>query len=197
MKRPNRKILVPACLLMLAVAALPQTATLGVQAQRASKTVVSSRALANETREFLAREVTAHFSNIKTLTPPPDRVFNALTVGEFSWGSFARALAAQADLGGSRTISGKDTARAIAEMGLYESRAGGKAFSQLYSTLALRHYGTDLSKNAVWQSMNDAERKEWQALLDPGRFYDKNKREVINLPENYLGVAARIAAMSW
>ena len=162
-----------------------------------TRAVVSTVALRSEVNDFAAREIAEHFGNIKTLQPPPDRVFNALTVGEFSWGSFARALAAQADLGGNTTIAGKDTARAIAEMGLYESRAGGKAFSQLYSTLALRHYGTDLSKNAVWQSMNDAERKEWQALLDPARFYDKDKREVINLPENYLGVAARIAAMSW
>jgi hypothetical protein len=195
MKRSNRSILLAALPLTFAAAVLAQTEPIGSQAP--SKSVVSSRALATETREFLAKEVAAHFGNIKTLTPPPDRVFNALTVGDFSWGSFARALAAQADLGGSRTIAGKDTARAIAEMGLYESRAGGKAFSQLYSTLALRHYGTDLSKNAVWQSMNDAERKEWEALLDPARFYDKEKREVINLPENYLGVAARIAAMSW
>jgi hypothetical protein len=185
-------------LLILAIGVTPLVAVASIQAQASpAAPVVSSQALAAETRDFLAKEVAAHFENIKTLQPPPDRVFNALTVGEFSWGSFARALAAQADLGGSRTIAGKDTARAIAEMGLYESRAGGKAFSQLYSTLALRHYGTDLSKNAVWQSMNDAERKEWQALLDPARFYDKEKREVINLPENYLGVAARIAAMSW
>lgn len=189
----KRSSLIATCILILAGSVIPQASAVGTQAIP----VVSSEALAAETREFLAKEVAAHFGDIKTLKPPPDRVFNALTVGDFSWGSFARALAAQADLGGSRTIAGKDTARAIAEMGLYESRAGGKAFSQLYSTLALRHYGTDLSKNAVWQSMNDAERKEWQALLDPGRFYDKEKREVINLPENYLGVAARIAAMSW
>lgn len=158
---------------------------------------VSTAALKSETDAFLAREIAAHFADIKTLSPPPDRVLGALTVGEFSWGSFARALAAQADLGGNRTIAGKDTARAIAEIGLIESRQGGKAFSQLYSTLALRHYGTDLSRNAVWQSMNDSERREWQALLDPTRFYDAKKRAVINLPENYLGVAARVAAMSF
>lgn len=158
---------------------------------------VSTAALGSEVSNFLAKEVAAHFGNIKTFDPPPDRVFNALTVGEFSWGSFARALAAQADIGGNRTIAGKDTARAIADIGLIESRQGGKAFSQLYSTLALRHYGTDLSKNAVWLSMTDSERKEWHALLDPARFYNKEKRAVINLPENYLGVAARVAAMSW
>lgn len=158
---------------------------------------VSTAALNAEIREFSAREIAAHFAAIKTLSPPPDRVKNALTIGEFSWGSYARALAAQADTGGNQTIAGKDTARAIAEMGLIEARNGGKAFSQLYLTLALRHYGTDLSKNAVWQSLTEAEKKEWNALLDPSRFYDAKKRAVINLPENYLGVAARVAAMSW
>ena len=167
------------------------------QTKPAPQPAVSTAALKAEVREFTAREIAAHFADIKTLNPPPDRVFNALTVGEFSWGSFARALAAQADIGGNQTIAGKDTARAVAEIGLIEARKGGKAFSQLYSTLALRHYGTDLSKNAVWQSLSEPEKKEWLALLDPARFYDAKKREVINLPENYLGVAVRIAAMSW
>jgi len=167
------------------------------QTKPAPQPAVSTAALKAEVREFTAREIAAHFADIKTLNPPPDRVFNALTVGEFSWGSFARALAAQADIGGSQTIAGKDTARAIAEIGLIEARKGGKAFAQLYSTLALRHYGTDLSKNAVWQSLSEAEKKEWHELLDPARFYDAKKREVINLPENYLGVAARVAAMSF
>jgi hypothetical protein len=45
--------------------------------------------------------------------------------------------------------------------------------------------------------MNESERKEWHSLLDPARFYDLKKRAVINLPENYLGVAARVAAMSF
>lgn len=162
-----------------------------------TRKMVSTGALDKEFREFMAKEVAAHFGNIRSLDPPQERVFNALTVGDFSWGSFARALAAQADFGGNRMIAGKDTARSVAEIGLIESRQGGKAFAQLYSTLALRHYGTDLSKNAVWLSMNEGERKEWHALLDPARFYDKEKRAVINLPENYLGVAARVAAMSW
>jgi hypothetical protein len=45
--------------------------------------------------------------------------------------------------------------------------------------------------------MNESERREWHSLLDPTRFYDAKKRAVINLPENYLGVAARVAAMSF
>ncbi|HEX8248513.1 MAG TPA: hypothetical protein VF599_10100 [Pyrinomonadaceae bacterium] len=168
-----------------------------IYAQSNQPPPISTAALKSEIRDFTAREIAAHFADIKTLNPPPERVMGALTVGEFSWGSYARALAAQADLGGNQTIAGKDTARAVAEMGLIEARSGGKAFSQLYSTLALRHYGTDLSKNAVWQSLSEAEKKEWNALLDPSRFYDAKKRAVINLPENYLGVAARVAAMSW
>lgn len=158
---------------------------------------ISTAALKAEIEDFTAREIAAHFGNIKTLNPPPDKVFNALTVGDFSWGSFARALAAQADIGGNRTIAGKDTARAIAEIGLVEARKGGKSFAQLYSTEALRHYGTDLSKNAVWQSLSEAEKKEWFTLLDATRIYDAKKRQVINLPENYLGVAVRIAAISY
>lgn len=165
--------------------------------QSNASTRISTQELRSEVSEFLSQEVAAHFADIKSLQPPPDRVVGALTVGDFSWGSFARALAAQADIGKNRTIAGKDTARAIAEIGLIESRQGGKSFAQLYSTLALQHYGTDLSKNAVWQSMNDSERKEWYSLLDPTRFYDAKKRQVINLPENYLGVAARVAAMTY
>lgn len=164
---------------------------------KSNEPAVSTNALDSEIKEFTAREIAAHFGNIKTMNPPPDRVFNAMTVGDFSWGSFARALAAQADVGGTRTIAGKDTARAVAEIGLIEERKGGKAFAQLYSTLALRHYGTDLSKNAVWQSMSESEKKEWLSLLDATRIYDAKKRQVINLPENYLGVAVRIAAMSY
>ena len=161
------------------------------------KTTVSTAEIKAETREFFAREIAAHFADIKSLDPPQERVVGALTTGEFSWGSFAGALAAQESVAGTRTIAGKDTARAIAEIGLIEARQGGKTFAQLYSTLALQRFGTDLSKNAVWLSMNDDERKQWHSLLDPTRFYDPVKREVIKLPQNYLGVAARVSAMSY
>ena len=45
--------------------------------------------------------------------------------------------------------------------------------------------------------MNDVERKQWATLLDARRIYDEKKREPINLPQNYLGVAARIAAYAY
>src|SRR5690348_16111761 len=51
-------------------------------------------------RDFLQKEVTAHVSDIKTLDPPPDRVVGALTTGEFSWGTFMRALGAYSKLAG-------------------------------------------------------------------------------------------------
>lgn len=164
---------------------------------KSEKTKVSTAELNKEVREFFAREVAVHYGDIKNFNPPPDVVNGSSTVGEYTWGSFMRALAAQSDIGGNRTIAGRDTARAIAEMGLYEAGKGGKAFSQLYAAQALRHFGTDLSKNAVWQSMNAEEQKQWISLLDATRIYDPKKREVINLPENYLGVAARIAAYGY
>ncbi len=125
-----RKLLVFSQILILFLAGGIDSAAISSFAQAGSnRPTVSSAALHSEVKGFLAKEIAAHFGDIKTLSPPPERVFNALTVGEFSWGSFARALAAQADLGGNRTIAGKDTARAIAEMGLIESRQGGKAFA--------------------------------------------------------------------
>ncbi len=145
----------------------------------------------------MAKEVAVHFGAIRSLDPPPDRVNGSITTGEYTWGSFMRVVAAQSEIGGNQVIAGKDTARSIAEMGLYEARKGGKAFSQLYAAQALRHFGADLNKNAVWQSMNEAERKEWASLLDATRIYDPKTRQVINLPENYLGVAARIAAYAY
>jgi hypothetical protein len=173
-------------------------ATLGgiFYGQIAAQTVLTKE-LNKEVKDFFSKEVAVHFGEIKSLNPPPDRVNGSITTGEYTWGSFMRVVAAQSDVGGSSVIAGRETARAIAEMGLHESRAGGKAFSQLYAAQALRHFGTDLSKNKVWQSMNEAERQEWTKLLDARRIYDPVKREVINLPENYLGVAARIAAYAY
>src|SRR5438046_879190 len=66
---------------------------------------ISTAALRSEIGDFLAKEVAAHFADIKSLDPPPDRVFNALTTGDFSWGSFARALSAQSRASGIRQIA--------------------------------------------------------------------------------------------
>ena len=153
--------------------------------------------LNNEIRDFLAHEVGAHVADIKTLDPAPDRVVGALTTGEFSWGTFMRALSAYSAFAHTRTVAGRDVVPMIAGMAPIELRQGGKAWAQLYAALALRSFGPGLNHNELWQSLSPAEIREWQVLLDPGRFYDAKTRKLINLPENYLGVAARIAAIDF
>jgi hypothetical protein len=106
-------------------------------------------------------------------------------------------LAAESQHANAPRMADRDVAPWIARMGLIEARAGSKAFSQMYSALALQHFGENLDRNAVWQALSPSERDEWRALLDVKRFYDPAKRQVINLPENYLGVAARVAAIGY
>jgi hypothetical protein len=170
---------------------------LAAPAASPSRSVVLTAALDAEVRTFLDREMAAHLGDIERLDPAPARVTGALTTGEFSWGTFMRALAAYAQLSGAQQLAGRQLARTAGEIGLLEVRLGGTRFSQLYGALALRHYGRDLATNPLWQSLSPAERDAWRTLLDSTRFYDPVKREVVNLPENYLGVAARIAAVAW
>ena len=158
---------------------------------------VSTATLRDEVNEFLGRELAAHLCAISTLDPPPDRVLGVPTTGEFSWGTFMRSLAAYSESTGKRELAGRDLAKWVAQIGLIESRAGSKAFSQLYAALALRHFGRDLKTNPLWQGMTPDEQKAWRSLLNPERFYDPKTNKVINLPENYLGVAARIAAIDF
>src|SRR2546430_2062313 len=69
---------------------------------------LDARGLTAEIDQFLLREATAHFAGIPTLDPPPDRVLGARTVGEFSWGTFMRALAAIAQHANARTLAARD-----------------------------------------------------------------------------------------
>ena len=158
---------------------------------------IRTASLDKEIQEFLAREISAHVTDIKSLDPPPDRVVGALTTGEFSWGTFMRALAAYSEFAKTRTVADRDVASMIAKIGPIELRQGGKTWAQLYAALALQHFGADLNHNALWQSLTPVERVAWKSLLDPGRFYDLETHKVINLPENYFGVAARIAAIDF
>lgn len=165
--------------------------------QSASAASVDAATLRAEVTDFLGRELAAHLADIKSLDPPPDKVLGAGTTGEYTWGTFMRAVAAYAELSGQRTLAGLDLAREVGQIGLLEYRLGGTRFSQLYAVLALRHFGLDLKTNPVWQSLNETERAAWRKLLDVSAFYDPKTQQVINLPENYLGVAARIASISY
>ncbi|HXS00450.1 MAG TPA: hypothetical protein VN724_07760 [Pyrinomonadaceae bacterium] len=168
--------------------------TLCVSAQARTVTTATLR---EEVNTFLGKELAAHLSEIKSLDPPPDRVLGVPTTGEFSWGTFMRSLAAYAETTGNRELAGRDLPKLVGQIGLIESRAGGKAFSQLYAALALRHFGRDLKTNPVWQSLSPEEQKAWRSLLNPERFYDPKTNRVISLAENYLGVAARIASVGY
>ena len=158
---------------------------------------VTTASLRDEVNTFLGKELAAHLNAIKSLDPPPDRVLGVPTTGEFSWGTFMRSLAAYAETTGNRELAGRELAKVVGQIGLIESRAGSKAFSQLYAALALRHFGRDLKTNPLWQSLSAEEQKAWRSLLNPERFYDPKTNRVINLAENYLGVAARIASIGY
>ncbi|HEV2860552.1 MAG TPA: hypothetical protein VGX48_06080 [Pyrinomonadaceae bacterium] len=158
--------------------------------------MVEAASLRAEVADFIGAELAAHLGDIESLDPPPERVLGAGSGGEYTWGTWARALAAYAELSGRRTLGGRDLAREVARVGLLEERLGGTRFSQLYCVLALRHFGRELERNAVWQSLTEEERARWRKLLDVSAFYDAKGQKVINLPENYLGVAARIASVS-
>jgi hypothetical protein len=133
----------------------------------------------------------------KTLDPPPDRVVGALTTGEFSWGTFMRTLGAYSEFAGSKTIAGNDVSQMVGKMAQIELSHGGKTWAQLYAAMALESFGKDLNHNALWQGLSSEGRQTYVALLDPGRFYDAKNHQLINLPENYFGVAARIAAIDY
>ena len=162
-----------------------------------SANTVSTASFRDEVNTFLGKELAAHLGAIKSLDPPPDRILGVPTTGEYSWGTFMRSLAAYADATGSRELAGRDIAKWVGQIGLIESRAGSKAFSQLYAALALRHFGRDLKTNPLWQGLSAEEQKAWRSLLNPERFYDPKTNKVINLAENYLGVAARIAVIGF
>lgn len=166
-------------------------------AQQTAPDIVSTEQFSQEVTNFLGREIAAHVADVHSLTPPQDRVLGALTTGDFSWGTFMRALASYEELTGERKIAGKDVAGFIGQIGLIESQHGGKTFAQLYAALALRSFGTDLNTNPVWHELTPSEQNAWRSLLDPTRFYDPNTRHVINLPENYFGVAARVVTMDY
>ncbi|HEY4424620.1 MAG TPA: hypothetical protein VGN10_10455 [Pyrinomonadaceae bacterium] len=158
---------------------------------------MTTASLRDDVNTFLGKELAAHLSAIKSLDPPPDQILGVPTTGEFSWGTFMRSLAAYSETTGNRELAGRDIAKWVGQIGLIESRAGSKAFSQLYAALALRHFGRDLKTNPLWQSLSPEEQKAWRSLLNPERFYDPKTNRVINLAENYLGVAARIASIGY
>lgn len=158
-------------------------------------TIATARFAADATA-FLEREITAHVAAVERLDPPPETVLGVPTKGDFTWGSFMRAVTDCSAVLDRREIAGRDLPRFLGQAGLIEARQGGKTFAQLGAALTLRRWGMDLRANPLWRSLTPAEQAEWRGLLDPGRFYDRQTRRLIDLPENYFGVAARIAVIN-
>jgi hypothetical protein len=169
----------------------------GQPARSPAPSIVETSPLDKEITDFLDQEMAAHLNYIKSYDPAPDKVFAAGTTGEYTWGSFMNAVGAYAALSGKRTLGTHDLAREVGQIGLLEYRLKGTRFSQLYGVLALRFFGRDLNTNPVWQGLNEEQRAQWRQFLDVSAFYDPKTQQVINLPENYLGVAARIASVSY
>ena len=187
------KLLLPALLFLL----LTAPAATAQPARPPSPPAIETSALNREITEFFNQEMLAHLNDIKSYDPPPDKVFNAGATGEYTWGSFMNAVGAYAALTGNRTLGGHNLAREVGQIGLLEYRLKGTRFSQLYGVLALRFFGRDLNSNPVWQGLNGEQRVQWRKWLDVSSFYDPKTQQVIKLPENYLGVAARIASVSY
>lgn len=158
---------------------------------------VSTSDLDKEVKDFLAKEVLAHLDEIKSYNPPPSRIFVAETTGEYTWGNFMYTLGGYNRLFATQSAGKHDLAREVGEIGLLEHRLKGTRFSQLYGVLALQSFGGNLNSNAVWQGLDEADQQRWREFLDVSAFYDPKTQQVINLPENYLGVAARIASISY
>jgi hypothetical protein len=169
----------------------------GSNAQPSSDSAVRTADLDAEVTDFLGRELALHLADIKTYDPPPDKVLGGGATGEYTWGTFMNALGAYAALSKNGRLADRELARDVGRIGLLEYRLGGTRFSQLYAVSALRFFGGDLNSNPVWQELSAEERQAWRKFLDVSAFYDPKTQRVINLPENYLGVAARIAATSY
>jgi hypothetical protein len=167
------------------------------QATRSSAAAsVETSSFDKEVTDFFTLEMTAHLNEIKSYDPAPDKVFGAGTTGEYTWGSFMNSVGAYAALTERSKLGDHDLAREVGQIGLLEYRLKDTRFSQLYGVLALRYFGRDLDTNPVWQRLNEGQRTQWRRFLDVSAFYDPKTQQVINLPENYLGVAARIASIS-
>ncbi|HMH44387.1 MAG TPA: hypothetical protein VK557_12935, partial [Pyrinomonadaceae bacterium] len=183
--------------LLLAFIALTALSICSAQTTRSREpSTVAASSLDKEVTDFLDKEVLAHLDEIKSYEPPPNKIFNAGTTGEYTWGNFMYALGAYTHLTEKQTVGGHDLAREVGQIGLLEYRLKGTRFSQLYGVLALQFFGRDLKSNPVWQRLNPQEQEQWRKFLDVSAFYDPQTQQVINLPENYLGVAARIASIS-
>jgi hypothetical protein len=197
MKRHNSGNAKESAVLLALLLVLFTTRAVSAQATLSSAPAIQTSSFDKEVTDFFTLEMTAHLNEIKSYDPAPDKVFGAGTTGEYTWGSFMNSVGAYAALTERSKLGDHDLAREVGQVGLLEYRLKSTRFSQLYGVLGLRYFGKNLETNPVWQSLNEEQRSQWRRFLDVSAFYDPKTQQVINLPENYLGVAARIASASY
>ena len=123
-----------------------------------------------QVRSFLQTEVTAHVEDIKSLDPPPDRVVGALTTGEFSWGSFMRALGVYSECFATKTIAGHDIPEMIGKMAEIELSHGGKTWAQLYAAMALAEFWDGLESQRIVAGNDDPAARRVSEVARPCPF---------------------------
>jgi hypothetical protein len=176
---------------------VPAVRIVAQPASSATPSTIQTASFDKEVMDFFTQEMTAHLNQINSYDPAPESVFAAGTTGEYTWGSFMNSVGAVAALTERSKLGEHDLAREVGQVGLLEYRLKSTRFSQLYGVLALRYFGKNLDTNPVWQRLNEEQRTQWRRFLDVSAFYDPKTQQVIKLPENYLGVAARIASVSY
>src|SRR2546423_5610302 len=117
MRRKRHWLLLP--LLLLATAA--QATSRHIAPKPSCKSTTTLRA---EIANFLDQEMAAHLKAVGPLEPPPEQVYGAGATGEYTWGTFMRAVAAYAEMSKQQAMGGRDLARLVAEVGLLEQRLG-------------------------------------------------------------------------
>jgi ABC-type Fe3+-hydroxamate transport system substrate-binding protein len=96
----RRRLIFPVLLAAITVSACAQKPNTS-----ATPDQVSTEEFTKTVTQFLGKEIGAHLADIKSLEPPQERVVGALTVGEFSWGTYLRAVASYSALSGERTLA--------------------------------------------------------------------------------------------
>ena len=105
----------------------------------ASPAAIERETLCAEIYQFLREQIAAHVQAIPSLDPAPGRVLGAGATGEYTWGTFMRALGAYAEMSRQPSLGGRNLAELAAQIGLLEHRLGSTRFSQLYAAQTLRH----------------------------------------------------------
>ena len=74
----------------------------------AAADIVLTEQFVTNVASFLEREIAAHMAAVPSIDPPPPLVLGVPTEGNFTWGSFMRAIAECSALSGRSNIAGRD-----------------------------------------------------------------------------------------